>query len=151
MGDGVGCYLCLEHEESIDHWLIHCEKTRVLWEALFGVSWVLSSSARNIITFNDEINKYAFSGGQDSIENHRKYGANLEVDIPIKYLGFFLEDDAELEYIRTEYGAGRMLTGDVKKRLIEVLTEVVERHRRARAAVTDEGSSSLEKIPLDLL
>lgn len=33
-----------------------------------------------------------------------------------------------------------MLTGDVKKRLIEVLTELVERHRRARAAVTDEVS-----------
>lgn len=31
-----------------------------------------------------------------------------------------------------------MLTGDVKKRLIEVLTQLVERHRRARAAVTDE-------------
>ena len=39
-----------------------------------------------------------------------------------------------------EYGAGRMLTGEVKKRLIEVLTELVERHRRARAAVTDEVS-----------
>lgn len=37
-----------------------------------------------------------------------------------------------------EYGAGRMLTGEVKKRLIEVLTALVERHRRARAAVTDE-------------
>lgn len=31
-----------------------------------------------------------------------------------------------------------MLTGEVKKRLTEVLTEMVERHRRARAAVTDE-------------
>ncbi|KAL2489868.1 hypothetical protein Fot_43160 [Forsythia ovata] len=63
----------------------------------------------------DQINKYAFSGGQYSVENHRKYGANLE-----------------------EYGTGRMLTGEVKKRLIEVLTELVERHRRARAAVTEE-------------
>ncbi|PRQ19619.1 putative tryptophan--tRNA ligase [Rosa chinensis] len=32
----------------------------------------------------------------------------------------------------------RMLTGQVKKRLIEVLTEIVERHRQARAAVTGE-------------
>lgn len=40
-----------------------------------------------------------------------------------------------------EYGEGRMLTGDVKKRLTEVLTEMVERHRRARAAVTDEVKS----------
>ncbi|CAN6809427.1 unnamed protein product [Brassica oleracea var. botrytis] len=31
-----------------------------------------------------------------------------------------------------------MLTGEVKKRLTEVLTEMVERHRMARAAVTDE-------------
>ncbi|GAB4835445.1 hypothetical protein Ancab_000352 [Ancistrocladus abbreviatus] len=95
----------------------------------------VTDSAKDI---KNKINKYAFSGGQDSIENHRKYGANLEVDIPIKYLGFFLEDDAELEHIRMEYGAGRMLTGEVKKRLIQVLTEMVERHRAARAAVTDE-------------
>ncbi|KAL8146436.1 tryptophan--tRNA ligase, cytoplasmic [Apium graveolens] len=95
----------------------------------------VTDSGKDIKT---KINKYAFSGGQDSIENHRKYGANLEVDIPFKYLGFFLDDDDELENIRTEYGAGRMLTGDVKKRLTEVLTDIVERHREARAAVTDE-------------
>lgn len=40
--------------------------------------------------------------------------------------------------ISQEYGAGCMLTGEVKKRLTEILTEMVERHRRARAAVTDE-------------
>ena len=34
-----------------------------------------------------------------------------------------------------------MLTGEVKKRLIEVLSGLVERHRKARAAVTDEVSS----------
>ncbi|XP_028808788.1 tryptophan--tRNA ligase, cytoplasmic [Neltuma alba] len=95
----------------------------------------VTDSAKDIKT---KINKYAFSGGQDSIEKHRQLGANLEVDIPIKYLTFFLEDDAELEHMKKEYGAGRLLTGEVKQRLIEVLTELVERHRRARAAVTEE-------------
>lgn len=85
-----------------------------------------------------KVNRYAFSGGQDSIENHRKYGANLEVDIPVKYLGFFLEDDDELEHIKKEYGAGRLLTGEVKKLLIEVLSKIVERHQKARASVTNE-------------
>lgn len=28
-----------------------------------------------------QVNKYAFSGGQDSMENHRKFGANLEVAV----------------------------------------------------------------------
>ncbi|KAJ8555319.1 hypothetical protein K7X08_012815 [Anisodus acutangulus] len=95
----------------------------------------VTDSAKEI---KNKINRYAFSGGQDSIEKHRKYGANLEVDIPFKYLGFFLDDDAELDHIRKEYGSGRMLTGEIKKRLVEVLTDLVERHRRARAAVTDE-------------
>ncbi|XP_010674194.1 tryptophan--tRNA ligase, cytoplasmic [Beta vulgaris subsp. vulgaris] len=95
----------------------------------------VTDSAKDI---KNKVNRYAFSGGQDSIEKHRKYGANLEVDIPVKYLGFFLEDDAELEHIRTDYAAGRMLTGEVKQRLIEVLTVMVERHQQARAAVTDE-------------
>jgi tryptophanyl-tRNA synthetase len=61
----------------------------------------------------------------------------LEVDVPFQYLRFFLEDDAELEHIATEYGAGRMLTGEVKARLIEVLTVVLATHQSARAAVTD--------------
>ncbi|GAU20971.1 hypothetical protein TSUD_201200 [Trifolium subterraneum] len=95
----------------------------------------VTDSAKDI---KNKINRYAFSGGQDSVEKHRQLGANLEVDIPIKYLSFFLEDDAELEHIKKEYGAGRMLTGEVKQRLVQVLTEVVDRHRTARANVTEE-------------
>ncbi|KAK3145767.1 hypothetical protein QOZ80_3BG0257170 [Eleusine coracana subsp. coracana] len=86
----------------------------------------------------NKVNRYAFSGGQDSIELHRKLGANLDVDVPIKYLNFFLEDDDELERIKTEYKEGRMLTGEVKQRLIKVLSGMVARHQRARAQVTDE-------------
>ncbi|KAF5803683.1 putative tryptophan--tRNA ligase [Helianthus annuus] len=114
--------------------------------ALQGVSGKMNAGDPNSAIYvtdspkeiKNKVNKYAFSGGQDSVENHRKYGANLEVDIPFKYLSFFLEYDEELEHIRKEYGSGRMLTGEVKKRLIDVLTVLVERHRAARAAVTDE-------------
>lgn len=41
-----------------------------------------------------------------------------------------------------------MLTGEVKQRLIQALTEIVERHRKARAAVTDELTYN---IPYDQL
>ncbi|ERN20191.1 hypothetical protein AMTR_s00066p00115140 [Amborella trichopoda] len=95
----------------------------------------VTDSAKDI---KKKVNNHAFSGGQDSIEKHRELGANLEVDIPFKYLTFFLDDDDEVEHIRKEYGSGRMLTGEVKQKLIQVLTELVERHRKARAAVTEE-------------
>eukprot|EP00271_Cylindrocystis_brebissonii_P016014 TRINITY_DN39141_c0_g1_i1.p1 TRINITY_DN39141_c0_g1~~TRINITY_DN39141_c0_g1_i1.p1 ORF type:complete len:404 (-),score=74.54 TRINITY_DN39141_c0_g1_i1:131-1342(-) len=85
-----------------------------------------------------KVNKYAFSGGKATVEEHRRLGADLEVDVPVKYLSFFLESDEELGQIKTEYGAGRMLTGEVKKRLIEVLSEMVGKHQEARKLVTDE-------------
>lgn len=59
-----------------------------------------------------QVNKYAFSGGGATVEEHRAKGANLDVDVPWKYLNFFMEDDAKLEVIGREYGAGRMLTGE---------------------------------------
>jgi len=52
------------------------------------------------LTNDFQINKYAFSGGRDTIEEHKKLGGDVEVDIPYKYLTFFLEDDEKLERIR---------------------------------------------------
>ncbi|KAG7594178.1 Aminoacyl-tRNA synthetase class Ic [Arabidopsis thaliana x Arabidopsis arenosa] len=87
----------------------------------------------------NKINK-AKSGGHQFSEDQHNLGADLEKDIPFKYLSVFLENDSELELVRKQYGEkkGNMQTGDVKKRVTEILTEIVERHRRARAAVTDE-------------
>ena len=43
------CYLFQMHEESIDHILLHCAKTRTLWAlffTFFGVQWVLPASVK---------------------------------------------------------------------------------------------------------
>jgi tryptophanyl-tRNA synthetase len=40
-----------------------------------------------------KINKYAFSGGQDTAELQREKGGNTRRDISFHYLTFFLEDD----------------------------------------------------------
>ena len=47
--------------------------------------------------------RYAFSGGRETLEEHRALGGNCDVDVSFQYLSFFLEDDAELERIRQEY------------------------------------------------
>jgi tryptophanyl-tRNA synthetase len=47
-------------------------------------------------------------------------GANLDVDVPWKWLQFFMEDDAKLASIGAEYGSGRMATSEIKAELINV-------------------------------
>jgi len=86
----------------------------------------------------DKINKYAYSGGGVSIEEHRKNGANLEVDVSYQYLTFFLHDEQRLKDIGDRYRKGELLTGEVKKMLIDVLNDLVARHQEARKAVTDD-------------
>ncbi|KAF7047193.1 hypothetical protein CFC21_056146 [Triticum aestivum] len=86
----------------------------------------------------EKIRKYAFSGGQSTTELQRKYGANVDVDVCIKYLNFFLEDDAEFEHIKKEYKAGNMLTGELKDRVVGVLSKIALAHQNARAQVTEE-------------
>lgn len=114
--------------------------------ALQGESGKMSASDENSAIFvsdtpksiKNKVNKYAFSGGGQTVEEHRANGANLDVDISWKWLNFFLENDQKLEEIGREYSSGRMLTGEIKAVLIDVLVEMVERHKSARALVTDE-------------
>jgi tryptophanyl-tRNA synthetase len=86
----------------------------------------------------NKINKYAFSGGRETVEEHRRLGADLNVDVPYAYLTYLLEDDAELARIGADYGSGKMLTGEVKQRLIQELQEIIGSHKERRAKVTDD-------------
>lgn len=47
-----------------------------------------------------QINRYAYSGGRDTVEEHRARGGDCDVDVSFQYLRFFLEDEARLEHIR---------------------------------------------------
>ena len=49
------------------------------------------------------MNKHAFSGGRDTIEEHREKGGDVTVDISYQYLTFFMEDDEKLQQIKEVY------------------------------------------------
>merc|ERR1712226_703325 len=95
----------------------------------------LTDTAKKIKT---KVNKHAFSGGQATIEEHRELGGNCDVDIAYQYLTFFLESDEELEQIKTDYTCGKLLTGELKAKLIGLLQEIVAEHQKRRAEVTEE-------------
>lgn len=86
----------------------------------------------------NKISKYAFSGGRDTLKEHREMGANLEVDVSYHYLKYFMKDDEELERIGEEYKAGRMTTHEVKKICIDTLSKFLVDYQASRKMVDDE-------------
>lgn len=85
-----------------------------------------------------KINKYAFSGGQVTVEEQREKGGNADVDVSFNYLKFFMEEDEELARIKEDYTTGKMLTGELKAICIRHLQEYVKAFQDRRAEVTDE-------------
>lgn len=45
----------------------------------------------------------------------------MDIDVPIQYLEFWLEDDERLADIKEKYSKGELLSGEVKAILTEVL------------------------------
>ncbi|MFH1442839.1 MAG: tryptophan--tRNA ligase [Candidatus Micrarchaeota archaeon] len=85
-------------------------------------------------TIEKKVKRYAFSGGADTIEEHRKHGGNPDIDISYQWLTFFEEDDAKLKKIHDEYKSGKLLSGELKLILIEKLQAFMKEHQRKREA-----------------
>lgn len=86
----------------------------------------------------NKINRYAFSGGRETLEEHREKGGNPDVDVAYIYLTYFEDDDEKLEKIYNDYKSGALLTGELKKLAIEALQPYVAQFQERRKEVTDE-------------
>ncbi len=87
-----------------------------------------------------KVNKYAFSGsrGNGTLEDHRRVGGDITLDVACQYLNFFETDDEKLHKIYEGFTKGELSCGDTKKLLIERLIEIVENHQKRIAAITPE-------------
>ncbi|MFH1174293.1 MAG: tryptophan--tRNA ligase [archaeon] len=79
-----------------------------------------------------KVNKYAFSGGKETIEEHRKHGGDPDVDVAYQWLRFFEEDDAKLKEIHDDYRSGKLLSGELKNILIDKLNAFLAEHQKKR-------------------
>ena len=100
----------------------------------------MSSSVENTTIFTtdtqeqvkNKIAKYAFSGGRETIESHRKHGGNPDIDVSYQYLTYFLEDSNKLKQIYDDYKSGKLLTGELKQFAIEVINKFLKEHQAKR-------------------
>jgi len=91
-----------------------------------------------------KVNKYAFSGGKDTLKEHRKKGGNPDIDSAYKWLTFFEEDDKKLKRIYNDYKSGKLLSGELKQILIDKLNKFLKNHQQKR----EQAKKNLDKFIL---
>lgn len=108
--------------------------------ALTGTGTKMSASREETAIYttdNEEtiarkIKKYAFSGGQATIDEHRAKGGNPDIDISYQWLTFFESDERKLGDIYHQYKTGKMLSGELKQILIDKITKFLKEHQTRR-------------------
>jgi tryptophanyl-tRNA synthetase len=95
-------------------------------------------------TIRKKVMKYAFSGGKDTVEEHRKHGGNAEVDMAFQWLTYFEPDDNKLLDIKKRYESGELLSGELKQILVDTIVPIIEEHQKRREA----ARKVLEKVVL---
>ncbi|MFG1449230.1 MAG: tryptophan--tRNA ligase [Thermoplasmataceae archaeon] len=106
----------------------------------------MSSSDPNSGIFLDDtpqvvrkkIMKYAFSGGRDTAEEQRKYGANPDIDFSFNVYKLIEDDQVKVSKIREEYSSGSMLSGELKSLVAEKISQVLAELREKREIATEK-------------
>ena len=88
-----------------------------------------SSKPKTTLFLGDDISvvekkiKRAFSGGQSTVEEHRRLGGNPDIYVAYRYMMYFFEDDDSfLAEINADYRSGKILAGEMKQMCIERAT-----------------------------
>jgi tryptophanyl-tRNA synthetase len=108
--------------------------------SLLGVTRKMSKrEPQGVIFLNEDpkkarkkIMKYAFSGGQPTVEEHRKKGGNPEIDVSYQYLTYLEDDDKKLKRIHDDYKNGKLLSGEIKTILADKVEAFLIEHQKKR-------------------
>lgn len=101
-------------------------------------------------TVFEKMQTYAYSGGRTSVEEHRQYGGDPEIDVAYQYLYYFFEpDDETVEWLAQEYRSSELLSGELKKYAADRIAEFLEKHQQRRKAL-DPVETELEPYRLTM-
>ncbi len=96
-------------------------------------------------TIRKKIGK-AFSGGQPTVEEHRKKGGNPDIDVSCIYLKNLFLSPEEYEKIETKYKKGELLSKDVKQLFADAAIKFIKEFqgRLKKISVKDVEKSILK-------
>ncbi len=112
--------------------------------SLFGEGKMSASSNESAIwlTDSDEVVRKkiwkAFSGGKDTAEEQRKYGANPEVDVAFNIYRLLEKDESKVNKVYQDYKSGKMLSGEMKQLAADKMIDFLHTLRNNREKIKGE-------------
>ncbi len=73
--------------------------------------------------------KKAFSGGKPTLEEHRKEGGNIEIDLVFEMLKFHYPNTKELEKIGEGFSSGEVTSGEMKQFAVDFFVPLLKEHQ----------------------
>ncbi|MCL5239520.1 MAG: tryptophan--tRNA ligase [Candidatus Marsarchaeota archaeon] len=109
----------------------------------------MSKSRGNAVFFLDPAKEVkrkimsAFSGGRGTVEEHRRLGGNPDVDVAYMYLKSYFLKAEEAKQLYADYKQGKLLSGEMKKMLLEHVQARIDDFQHKYEKVTE---SDIEKV-----
>lgn len=80
----------------------------------------------------------AFSGGQKTVEEHRKKGGNPNVDVAYLYLKYLFLDKKEAQEVYEKYSSGDLLASELKNMFLNKVLEFTSNFQKNLKKISDK-------------
>lgn len=121
------------------------------FRALNGETKMSKRDPMSMLTLNDSpevVRKKvmsALTGGRNTIEEQRKLGGIPEQSVVYElYYYHFVEDDKKVERVYDDYKSGKLLDGEMKEEIIEIINKFLEQHGKKRKKMLPVAEKILE-------
>ncbi|MEM5801912.1 MAG: tryptophan--tRNA ligase [Candidatus Aenigmatarchaeota archaeon] len=118
--------------------------------ALDGSTKMSKRNPMSMITLNDTPElvrkkvQMAVTGGQKTIEEQRKFGGDPDKSVVYElYYYHFVDDDNYVMKIREDYRFGKLLDGEMKKEISEIIIKFLEDHQKKKKKMLSKAKKIL--------
>lgn len=86
----------------------------------------------------------ALTGGRNTVEEQRKLGGELEKSVVFElYKYHFVDDDRKVERVAKDYVSGKMLDGEMKKEIAEIVVKFLGKHQAKKKKLIPKAKKIL--------
>ncbi len=109
------------------------------FRSLTGEAKMSKRDPMSMLTLNDTPElvrkkvQRALTGGQKTIEEQRKFGGDPDKSVVYElYYYHFVEDDGHVKKVYNDYKTGKLLDGEMKKDITEIIIDFLEKHQKKK-------------------